>query len=106
MKLQYAVVYEKTPNNYGAYVPDLPGCVSTGDSWTEIQANIREAIAFHNEGLMTDGDPVPEPRMSIGDAMMYHSEVLAESDIAAPEMETTVKLVGIDVNFLQMASVT
>lgn len=104
--MNYAVVYERTPNNYGAYVPDLPGCVSTGDSWTEIQENIREAIAFHIEGLMMDDDPVPEPRMSVGDAMMYHSEVLAESDIAAPEMETTVKLVEIDVSLRQTASAT
>ena len=87
-------------------MPDLPGCVSTGDSWDEIQENIREAIAFHIEGLMMDGDPVSEPRMSVGDAMMYHSEVLAESDMAAPEMETTVKLVEIDVRVPQMVSVT
>ena len=104
--MKYAVVYERTPNNYGAYVPDLPGCVSTGDSWTEIQANIREAIAFHIEGLMMDDDSVPEPRMSVGDAMMYHSEVIAESDIAVPEMETTVKLVEIDVSLRQTASAT
>ncbi len=44
MNKRYAVVYELTPNNYGAYVPDLPGCVSTGDDWSEIQSNIREAI--------------------------------------------------------------
>ena len=50
MKFQYAVVYEQTPNNYGAYVPDLPVCVSAGDSWDEIQENIRDAVAFHIEG--------------------------------------------------------
>ena len=106
MKFQYVVVYERTPNNYGAYVPDLPGCVSTGDNWTEIQENIREAIAFHIEGLVMDHDPVPEPCMSVGDAMEFHSKVLAESDMAAPEMETTVKLVEIDVRMPQMVSVT
>ena len=97
MKLQYAVVYERAPNNYCAYAPDLPGCVSTGDSWDEIQANIREALAFHIEGLMMDDDPVPEPRMSVGDAMIFHSKVLAESNISAPEMETTVGLVEVDI---------
>ena len=53
MKLTYAVVIEQTPNNYGAYVPDVPGCVSAGDTWDEMQAMIREAIARHNE-------PIPE----------------------------------------------
>ena len=101
MKLQYAVVYERTPNNYGAYVPDLPGCVSTGDSWDEIQEHIREAIAFHTEGLMMDDEPVPKPRMSVGDAMVFHSGILAESDIAVPEMETTVGLVEVDVEIRQ-----
>lgn len=105
MKVQYAVVYERTPNNYGAYVPDLPGCVSTGDSWDEIQENIREAIAFHIEGLMLDDDPVPEPCMSVGGAMVFHSEILAESDIAAPEMETTVGLVEVDVEMRETSSV-
>ena len=97
VKFIYVVVYEQTPNNYGAYVPDLPGCVSTGDSWTEIQENVREAIAFHIEGLMMDNDPVPDPRMSVGDAMAFHCDVLAESSIVAPEMETTVGLVEVDV---------
>ena len=97
MKLQYAVVYERAPNNYCAYAPDVPGCVSTGGDWDEIQTNIREALAFHIEGLIMDDDPVPEPRMSVADAMVFHSEILAESDIVAPEMETTVGLVEVDV---------
>ena len=105
MKLQYAVVYERTPNNYGAYVPDLPGCVSTGDSWHEIQENIREAIAFHIEGLTIDDDPVPEPRMSVGDAMAFHSRVLAESDISVLEMDTTVGLVEVDIEIRETSSV-
>ena len=97
MKLQYAVVYERAPNNYCAYAPDVPGCVSTGESWDKIQDNIREALAFHIEGLIMDDDPVPEPRMSVADAMVFHSEILAESDIVVPEMETTVGLVEVDV---------
>ena len=96
MKLKYAVVYEQTPNNYGAYVPDLPGCISTGADWREIQDNIREAIQFHIEGLQEDGDPVPDPRMSIGDAMTFHSGVLSEPGIA-PQLETTVAMVEIEV---------
>ena len=105
MKLQYAVVYERTPNNYGAYVPDLPGCVSTGDNWDEIRENIREAIAFHIEGLTMDGDPVPDPHMSVGDAMLFHSEVLDENDTSVPEMETTVGLVEVDIEMRETSSV-
>ena len=99
------VVYERAPNNYCAYAPDLPGCVSTGDIWDEIRENIQEAIAFHIEGLMMDDDPVPEPRMSVGGAMVFHSEILAESDISAPEMETTVGLVEVDVEMRETSSV-
>ena len=105
MKLQYAVVYERTPNNYGAYVPDLPGCVSTGDNWDEIQENIHEAISFHIEGLMMDNDPVPEPCMSVGDAMAFHSKVLAESDISVLEMDTMVGLVEVDIEMRETSSV-
>ena len=58
---KYAVVVERGPNNYSAYVPDLPGCVTTGKTVEEIKTNIREAIELHLEGLMEDGTPVPEP---------------------------------------------
>ena len=59
--MKYAVVYEKAPNNYSAYVPDLPGCVATGATRQEVEHNIREAIAFHLEGMRLDDLPVPEP---------------------------------------------
>jgi len=58
---KYAVVIERGPNNYSAYVPDLPGCVTTGETIEEIKTNIREAIELHLEGLMEDGVTVPEP---------------------------------------------
>jgi len=59
---QYAVVIEhEKGSNHSAYVPDLPGCVSTGDTLEEVQRNIREAIEFHLRGMRTDGDPIPEP---------------------------------------------
>jgi predicted RNase H-like HicB family nuclease len=58
---KYAVVIEKGPANYSAYVPDLPGCIATGKTLEEIETNMREAIEFHIEGMIEDGDPVPEP---------------------------------------------
>ena len=57
---------EQTPNNYGAYAPDVPGCISTADTADEMLAMIREALTFHIEALVEDGDPVPEPTMSDG----------------------------------------
>lgn len=59
--MRYAVVIEEAEGNYSAYVPDLPGCVSTGASIEEIELNIREAIAFHLDGLREDGLPIPTP---------------------------------------------
>ena len=57
----YATVIEKTGTGFGAYVPDLPGCVSTGNTIEETERNIREAIEFHLDGMREDGDPIPEP---------------------------------------------
>ena len=79
MKLTYAVVFVQTPNNYGAYVPDVPGCVSVGDTWDEMQAMIQEALTFHIEDLLEQGEPLPEPKMSIEDAIAYHNEPIPEA---------------------------
>ena len=59
--MQYLVVIERGPSSFGAYVPDLPGCVAVGTSREEVKTLIHEAIAFHIEGLRADGQPVPEP---------------------------------------------
>ena len=58
---KYAVVIEKGPANYGAYVPDLPGCVAVADTVQKVEQLIREVIPFHIERLRLNGDPVPEP---------------------------------------------
>ena len=59
--MRYAIVIEKAENNYSAYVPDLPGCAATGASVEEAEAQIREAIEFHLDGLREDGIPIPLP---------------------------------------------
>jgi predicted RNase H-like HicB family nuclease len=59
--MRYAVVIEKANANYSAYVPDLPGCVATAASVSEVENEIREAIRFHIEGLKEDGFVVPSP---------------------------------------------
>ena len=60
--MRYAIVIEQAGSNYSAYAPDLPGCVATGESVTDVQQLIREAIAFHLEGMREDG--IPEPPAS------------------------------------------
>lgn len=60
--MRYAIVIEKaSDNNYSAYVPDLPGCVATGQTVPEVESEIRAAIRFHLDGLREDGLPVPAP---------------------------------------------
>ena len=59
--MKYAIVIEKAENNYSAYVPDLPGCITTGKSLEETKRLMQEAIEFHIEGLRLHGDPVPQP---------------------------------------------
>lgn len=68
--MRYAIVIEKAEGNYSAYAPDLPGCVATGASVPEVEAEIRDAIVFHLEGLREDGLPVPP-----GQSMVDYVEV-------------------------------
>jgi predicted RNase H-like HicB family nuclease len=63
---KYAVVFEKAVNNWAAYVPDLPGCVTTGSTLEEARRLIAEAIEFHIEGMRLHGEPVPEPTLRRG----------------------------------------
>ncbi|TPN88255.1 type II toxin-antitoxin system HicB family antitoxin [Mesorhizobium sp. CU2] len=58
--MRYAVVIEKAGDNFSAYVPDLPGCIATGATVPEVETEIRDAIRFHIEGLLTDGLEVPQ----------------------------------------------
>jgi predicted RNase H-like HicB family nuclease len=59
--MQYLVVIEQGDQGFGAYVPDLPGCIAAGESQDEVLALIQEAIEFHIEGLQEQGAPVPNP---------------------------------------------
>jgi predicted RNase H-like HicB family nuclease len=59
--MQYTVILEQGPTSWGAYVPDLPGCVAAGETREEAAHLIREAIDFHIEGLRQNGEPVQEP---------------------------------------------
>jgi predicted RNase H-like HicB family nuclease len=58
--MRYAIVIEKTRTGYSAFVPDLPGCVATGASQSDVELEMKSAIRFHIDGLMEDGLPVPK----------------------------------------------
>lgn len=57
--MRYAIVIEKASGNFSAYVPDLPGCVATGETAEQAEIEIREAILLHIDGMREDGIPVP-----------------------------------------------
>jgi len=63
--VRYAIVIEQAEGNFSAYVPDLPGCVATGATVTEVESEMREAIAFHIEGMREDGLPIPSPSSQV-----------------------------------------
>ena len=63
--MKYAVIIEKGEDGYGAYAPDLPGCIAAGETREEVKKLIQEAIEFHIEGLKEDGIPVPVSASSI-----------------------------------------
>lgn len=61
MTRRWLVIVEQTGTGYSTYSPDLPGCISTGSTREEVEANMRKAIEFHIQGLRLEGLPVPEP---------------------------------------------
>jgi predicted RNase H-like HicB family nuclease len=63
--MEYLVIVEKGETSYGAYVPDLPGCVAVGDTRDEAMQLIRDAIELHIESLRENGEDVPEPHSSV-----------------------------------------
>lgn len=70
--MRYLVIVEEGPTSFGAYVPDLPGCVAAADTREEALALIRDAIEFHLEGLRASGQPVPKPS-STGEVVDVHA---------------------------------
>ena len=63
--MKFAVVIERDNGNYGAYVPDLPGCVAVGETEEEVKKLIHKAIEFHLEGLKETGEPIPMPSSGV-----------------------------------------
>jgi predicted RNase H-like HicB family nuclease len=63
--MRYAVVVEKGESGFGAYVPDLPGCVAAAEGYDEVLRLIQGAVEFHIDGLKEDGEPIPAPTSRI-----------------------------------------
>jgi len=85
MTRRYLVIYESGPTNLSGFAPDIPGCASTGHSLEEMRANLREALAFHLEGLALDGQPLPQPVTRMAEVP---EEGFAEwLDVALPQRE-------------------
>lgn len=63
--MKFAVVFEQAESNWAAYVPDLPGCITTGSTLEETKRNIREAVALHLEAMLEVGEAIPEPTTDI-----------------------------------------
>ena len=59
--MKYVAIIEKGPTSYGAYLPDLPGCIAAGDTYEETETLIREAVVLHLELMRENDDPIPEP---------------------------------------------
>ena len=70
--MKYLVVIEKTWTGYSAYSPDLPGCIATAETKDEVQREMRDAVAFHLDGLRQEGMAIPQPH-----ATSTYVEVLA-----------------------------
>lgn len=64
LKMKYLIIVEKAENNYSVYVPDLPGCIAVGDTVTEAEQMIGEAIEFHLKSMREDGLIIPQPLTS------------------------------------------
>ena len=104
-KRTYTVVFERGPNNYSAYCPDVFGCVAAVDGWDEIRTMIREALEFHIELMLEHGEEFPEPTMSIEDAMRFHCDLGEEPGYEewldadeSPSTEVTVAMVEVEIN--------
>jgi len=96
------VVFENGSGDLSAYAPDLPGCVSVGNTLEETRMMMKEATTFHIDIMQEHGETIPEPRTSISEALAKHKENLSESEIYEemgadpPERPATVELVKVD----------
>ena len=75
----------------------MPGCVTTGDTWEEIQEQICEALSFHIGSVIEHGDPIPESRTSITEALVHHAELADGANESVPQPSTTVAMSDVEI---------
>lgn len=105
MRLKYAVVFTEGANNYCAYAPDVPGCVSTGKTWEKMLSMMTEALTFHIEAMLEDGELIPESKSSINDAVADFLEPIPDDVMESyrefgepePPISVTFQMVEIEV---------
>lgn len=59
---RYLVIIEESSTGFSAFLPDIPGCIATGTTRSDVEDSMREGVAFHLQGLRESGEPVPPPR--------------------------------------------
>lgn len=109
MRLQYAAVFEEAPDGYGIFVPDVPGCISGGDTMEEARAMIAEALAFHIESLVEGGDPVPPTTLNPKEALEWCEreldfELPPEFGEADEALSTHVEMIEVEINLPKTVS--
>ena len=97
MKLAYAAVFEQAPNNYSAYVPDVPGCTAADDTLASTKRMLAEALEFLFEFKAEHGEEIPPPQRSVTEAMQYHIDLGGEDD--EDDYQVVFDLVEVDVPF-------
>ncbi len=88
---KYLIVIGKSATNYGAYSPDVLGCVATGETIEETISNLKEALEFHLEGMAEDGDPLPEPKglafyLAQNEPFAEPDDLLTHVEVRLPEI--------------------
>lgn len=91
----FAVVFEKAPENWSGYVPDLPGCISTGRTLADMRRNMQEAVSLHAQGMVDDGDSLPVRRRSPRQALDEHRE--EDADEERDDLDAVVESVTVEV---------
>jgi len=79
---KYLIIIEKTETGFSAYSPDLPGCVSTGTTLANTEANMKEAIEFHIEGMIEEGIEIPKPLTKAAEFISIPSKKTRKSSLA------------------------
>ena len=100
--MKYLAVIERASDNYSAFLPDVPGCVATGETIEEVKKKIAEALVIHLEGLAEDGQPAPEPRAQV--VIKGNLRIIHESQCFLPVFMQAIQHISSGVNFFPTAS--